>query len=71
MTGELVKPPKGASAQSDLSQVMAHGPAYREAYGRLLGAILMLFAIAKTRRGPLGIATLAGVIATFYHIYWK
>ena len=50
---------------------MAHGPAYREAYGRLLGATLMLFAIGKTRRGPLGIATLAGLIAALYHIYWK
>lgn len=71
MINEIVKRSKETPAQSDLSQVMAHGPAYREAYGRLLGAILMLFAMAKTRRGPLGIATLAGALAAIYQIYLK
>src|ERR1041384_6028643 len=43
---------KGPPPESDLSQVIAHGPALSTAYGRYLGALLMLFAIAKARRGP-------------------
>jgi hypothetical protein len=35
---------------SDLSQVLAYGPAYRESYGKFLGALLMLYAITKTRK---------------------
>ena len=62
----------GPPVESDLSQVMAHGPAYRAAFGPFLGALLIMFAIAKARRGPLGFVTLAGVIGTFcYHAFWK
>ena len=49
----------------DLSQVLAHGPALSSAYGRGWGGFLMLAAICKASRRPLGIATiltLAGFI---------
>lgn len=70
-----VAPPgrtKESPLESDLSQVIAHGPALSAAYGRTLGALLMMFAIAKARRGPLGIVTAAGVAVTaIYHAFWK
>jgi hypothetical protein len=66
------KPAKRAPPESDLSQVLSHGPAYREAYGAMLGAVLMLVAISKTRRGSAGIATAATVVMTLaYNLFWK
>lgn len=63
---------KGPTPESDLSQVIAHGPALCNSYGRFLGAILMMFAIAKARRGPLGYVALAGVALTvIYRAFWK
>jgi hypothetical protein len=57
---------------SDLSQVLAYGPAYRESYGKFLGALLMLYAITKTRRGAVGVATAVSVVGTFfYNMFWK
>jgi hypothetical protein len=56
MTEPVPKSPK-AEPPSTLSQVMSHGPAYRQAYGPLLGAVLMLVAINKTSRGTLDIAS--------------
>jgi hypothetical protein len=54
-----------ARSASDLSQVLSHGPALSVAYGRLWGGLLMLAAILRASRGPLGFAaavTLAGGI---------
>lgn len=54
-----------ARLESDLSQVLAHGPALSSAYGRAWGGLLMLAAILKANRGPLGLAaavTVAGGI---------
>jgi hypothetical protein len=52
--------------------VLAHGPAYCQAYGKPLGALLMLVAITKTSRGPIGIATAVSVTMTiFYNVFWK
>jgi hypothetical protein len=48
---EPVPKPAKAEPPSNLSQVLSHGPAYRQAYGPLLGAVLMLVAINKTSRG--------------------
>ena len=63
------KTPEGvndeARSKSDLSQVLAHGPALSSAYGRAWGGLLMLAAILKASRGPLGFAaavTVAGGI---------
>jgi hypothetical protein len=53
--------------ESDLSQVLAHGPAYREAYGKYLGAFLMLVAISRRRRGAAGIT--AGLVMITFFIY--
>jgi hypothetical protein len=59
---------KGPPTESDLSQVMAHGPALCQAYGRFWGAVLMIIAITKARRGPLGYATIITVLGgAAYH----
>lgn len=58
---------QGAAARVDLSQVMAHGPALCAANMRFWGAVLMLFAIAKTGRGPLGYAALGSVAASIIY----
>jgi hypothetical protein len=65
MSNEAVS--RKAQQQSDLSQVMSHGPALCAAYGRFWGAVIMMLAITKARRGPLGIA--AGVTFFGYGIY--
>jgi hypothetical protein len=59
-----------ARPESDLSQVLAHGPAMSAAYGRLWGGILMLAAIFKASRGPLGVAALLTVAATILYKHW-
>jgi hypothetical protein len=47
---------------------MAHGPALCQAYGRFWGAVLMIIAITKARRGPLGYATIITVLGgAAYH----
>jgi hypothetical protein len=48
-------------SESDLSQVLAHGPSYCQSYGKVLGALLMLYAITKTRRGAVGVATVVSI----------
>jgi hypothetical protein len=59
-------------AESDLSQILAHAPACREAYGPFLGAVIMLFAMNKARRGVVGVATAASIVGTIvYHVFWK
>jgi hypothetical protein len=63
---------RSSQQQSDLAQVLSHGPAHSQSYGKVLGALLMLFAITKTRRGPVGIAAAATFAMTiFYNIFWK
>ncbi len=62
---------KGEPYVSNLSQVLSHGPAYRQAYGPLLGAVLMLVAINKTSRGTLGIASAVLVAVGVAVKWWK
>lgn len=51
---------------------MAHGPALCQAYGRYLGAFLMLVAITKARRGTIGILAVVGILGSFiYRMYLK
>jgi hypothetical protein len=72
MSEEVPRRPKSLPAESDLSQILSHGPAYCAAYGRPLGALLMLFAITKARRGPIGIAAAATFVMTFfYNVFLK
>jgi hypothetical protein len=59
-----------ARSESDLSQVLAHGPALSAAYGRYMGAAIMMAAIMKASRGPLGIIAAISVIATVAYRYW-
>ncbi len=72
MSAEVPKKPKAPLTESDLSQVMAHGPALCAAYGPRLGAFIMVLAIAKSRRGSLGIMTAVCVLGTtIYQMFWK
>jgi hypothetical protein len=64
MSEPTPKPAKPTPPVSDLSQVLSHGPAYREAFGQFLGAVLMLVAISKTSRGTLGIAAAGTAVIT-------
>jgi hypothetical protein len=66
------KPPKPPPPDSEINQVLSHGAAYREAYGRPLGALIILFAVNKARSGPLGIASAASCVAlVVYHTFLK
>ena len=51
----------GARPESDLSQVLAHGPAISMAYGKLWGGVIILAAVIKANRGPISYAA-AGLI---------
>jgi hypothetical protein len=59
-----------ARRESDLSQVLAHGPALSFAYGRIWGGLLMLAAILKANRGPLGFAAAATVAGGILFRLW-
>lgn len=59
-----------ARPESDLSQVLAHGPALSAAYGRIGGGFLMLAAILKASKGPLGVATAFTVVITVIYKLW-
>jgi hypothetical protein len=65
MSEEPPKKPK--PDESDLSQILAHGPAFCAAFGRPIGALLMFFAIAKARRGIMGVATAISLAGTFFY----
>lgn len=54
---------KAPPNESDLSQLMAHGPALCQAYGRFWATVIMLFAIAKARKGSLGVISLITLVA--------
>lgn len=64
MSEIVTKPPKPPPMQSDLSQVLAHGPAMSQAFGPFLGGFLLFTAILKSRRGAIGIG--AAVTAAFF-----
>lgn len=70
MSEPLPKKPKPPPAESDLSQVMAHGPALSEAFGPRLGALVLLFGIARTRRGFVGITTAISIAGTVFYNYF-
>jgi hypothetical protein len=55
-----------------LRQVLADGPAYSTHYGKLWGGLIMLVAITKVRRGPVGImAGITFVGAVIYNFWLK
>ena len=51
-----VLPARKKPPESDISQVLAHGPALCASYGRFIGGLLILVALAKARPGTLGLA---------------
>jgi hypothetical protein len=59
-----------ARPESNLSQVLAHGPAMSMAYGKLLGGLIMMTAILKASRGPLGIIAAISVVGTLAYRFW-
>jgi len=63
---------KEPPTESDLSQVLAQGPAFCEAYGPRLGALIMILAISKTRRGYFGITAGVSILGSIlYHLLLK
>jgi hypothetical protein len=59
-----------APSECDLSQVLAHGPALSLAYRKAWGGLLMLVAIMKANRGPIGIAAAVTLICAVAHKLW-
>ena len=59
-----------ARPESDLSQVLAHGPALSSAFGRIIGSLLVLVAVLKTSRGPIGWAAIITVALTVAYKLW-
>ncbi len=64
MSELVTKSSKPPSGQSDLSQVLEHGPAMSQSFGRPLGGFLLFIAIIKVSRGAIGIG--AGVMAAIW-----
>ena len=60
----------GLRPESDLSQVLAHGPAVCGAYGKHVGGFLMMIAIIKASRGPLGVLAVVSVLGTVAYRIW-
>jgi hypothetical protein len=72
MSDTLPVPAKRPSTvKSDLAQVLDHGPAYSQAYGKVLGALLMIIAINKASRGAFGFAVAAIAVVSAYKHFWK
>jgi hypothetical protein len=66
------KPAKPPPVECDLSQVMSHGPALSQALGPGRATLVLLFGIARARRGPIGIAAIVGIAATFiYNVHLR
>ncbi|MET4361277.1 hypothetical protein ABIB06_001853 [Bradyrhizobium sp. LB8.2] len=63
--------PKATPTESDLSQVMAHGPALSQAFGPRLGALVLMFGLAKTRYGSFGIATIITAVGGIVYNFLK
>lgn len=53
-----------ARPEADLSQVLRHGPAMSIAYGKALGSMILLAAIMKANRGPMGMAASIALTCT-------
>jgi hypothetical protein len=72
---DITNIPKSAKTnlhpESDLSQVLAHGPALSLAYGKTLGGVLMLVAILKVSRGSIGIAAAMSAVGMIACKFWK
>jgi hypothetical protein len=70
-TTDTPKPANGSlRPESELSQVLAHGPAYSQSYGRGLGAFIMMLAIMKASRGPLGFAAAITLVCSIAYKIW-
>jgi hypothetical protein len=59
-----------ARPESELSQVLAHAATVGATYGRGWGGLILLVAIIKATRGPLGLAALATVLVTAVYKWW-
>jgi hypothetical protein len=59
-----------ALSECDLSQVLAHGSCAEPGLREGLGGLLMLVAIMKANRGPIGIAAAVTLICAVAHKLW-
>lgn len=63
---------KGPPAESELSQILAHARACREAFGPYIGALVLIFTIMKARQGFFGVTTAVSVVAgIIYHSFLR
>jgi hypothetical protein len=66
------KPAKPPPVECDLSQVMAHAPALSQALGPGRATLVLLFGLAKTKRGSFGIAAIVTAMGTgIYNLLLK
>jgi hypothetical protein len=70
MSEPVPKKPNAPPAESDLSQILSHGPAVCAAFGRPLGAFIIYLAINKARRGFVGITTAVSIAGTVLYNYF-
>jgi len=75
MSDELPAPKKSAKpppVDCDLSQVMAHAPALSQALGPGRATLVLLFGLAKTKRGSFGIAAAVTAMGSIvYNVFLK
>ncbi|MCS3930766.1 hypothetical protein M2175_005797 [Bradyrhizobium elkanii] len=63
-----LKPPPG---ESELSQILAHARACRDAFGPHLGALVVIVTVIKARPGYLGVASAVSIASGVFYHFWK
>jgi hypothetical protein len=72
MSSETVpKPKKVPPGESELSQILAHARACREAFGPYLGALVVIVTVIKTRPGYFGVASAVSIASGIVYHFWK
>jgi len=64
------KPKKTPPSESELSQILAHARACREAFGPYIGAFVVIVTVIRARPGYFGVASAISLVSVFYH-FWK
>ncbi len=71
-TGTVPKPKKPPLGESELSQILAHAHACRQAFGPYIGALIVIVTIIKARPGYVGVASTVSILGgIMYHAFWK
>lgn len=65
------KPKKTPPAESELSQILAHARACREAFGPYIGALVLIVTVVKAKPGFLGAASAVSMASGVFYHFWK